>query len=471
MKRLSCLCAILALILCVFLTACGAPAPQGNPPSPPAPPPFDSQQIQLSFGAMSDTHLGDTNTEESFRRVLRYIKQTVGATPDLYMVSGDLTDSTGSTSEKTEIRLFKQVFEQETARETPLLYCLGPTHDVPSGAPVENYRMLYYSTFGAAYFKDDLQSNAMLAKGFRHLKVKGYHFFAIDWPGGESKSYAQEDLSWLQNELQKAENEDPSKPIFVSVHVPNVSQLTAIFAKFPQIFCFTGHVHNSVAREDSINQDAGFTNVHCGGVNYYRVDGYNRFYASDNPYLNLGDIYAFAQGLVVQVDANQNVRITRVDGYNGATLDTIWDIHTGDLTKYTAQRKFSAKNCTFKEDADLKLAIDGSSLTVSFDAAASGEAGPAQYYKIELLTPNAKGNYQVLEHVELSSQQVFYPNDIDIPDCHYRYMFADVSDLSDFAVVVTAYDCWDTSENALVYTNGNYTHNGQTAGSASCADA
>ncbi|MBQ8494337.1 MAG: hypothetical protein IJ465_01120 [Clostridia bacterium] len=457
---------LLSLILCpcLLLSACRTPDRQDDVTPEPTPA-FDPGSVQLSFSAISDTHIGDTNTEESFRRILRYTKDVIGAAPDVYMVSGDLTDTTGSTAEKDQIRLFKSIFEEETANEAPLLYSLGPTHDVPSAAPVENHRMLFYSTFGPSYYENGLEGTTMLAKGFRHITVKGYHFFAIDWPGGADRSYAQEDLNWLQNELQQAAAEDPAKPIFVSVHVPDVDQLNAVFAKFPQIFCFTGHVHNSVAREDSISQDNGYTSVHCGAVNYYRVDGYNRFYKKDNPYLGLGDIYAFAQGLVVQVDAAQNVRITRIDGYNQTVLGTAWDIPTGDLTKYTDARKAGAANCSFGNDAGLQVTVtDSATLSVRFDAAASGDAGPAQYYQIELLMPDAAGAYEVVQHAEISSQQVFFPNDVGIPELHYSHTFTDLNGLSDFAVVVTAWDCWGVSENAMVYTNGNYSHNGATAG-------
>ena len=178
--------------------------------------------------------------------------------------------------------------------------------------------------------------------------------------------------------------------------------------------------------------------------------------------------YAFAQGLIVQVDSHQNVRITRVDGYNQATLETVWDVHTGDLTKYTEQRQTTATNCSFDANDHLKLRIDGSSLSASFDAASSAEAGPAQYYQVELLVPDARGQYQVIQHAEMSSQQVFYPHDVGISDCHYQHLFTEVGNLADFALVVTAWDCWDVSENALVYTNGRFVYVGQADGSVSC---
>ncbi len=465
MKKFLCLCLTFIVLACLMLSACQSE----NPKDPERA--FDESAIQLSFGAISDTHLGDKNADESLRRVLRYIQTTIGTTPDIYLLSGDMTNTTAKTEEKTEIQLFKTVFEEVTANKTPLLYSLGPSHDLPSAAPCESVRMLYYSTFGPSYFANDLEPSTMLAKGFRHMNVKGYHFFAIDWPGGAAKTYAAEDLNWLETSLKAAADEDPNKPIFISVHVPDVEQLTAIFAKFPQIVCFTGHVHNSVAREDSITQDAGFTNVHCGGVNYYRVDGYNRFYKDDNPYLALGNIHDFAQGLVVQVDVHQNVRITRVDGYNNAILGSPWEFAAGNVTKYTAARKYSAANCSFDDTAKLKVVAKDRSLSVSFDAAKTGEAGPAQYYKIELLAPDATGKYTVLEHVELSSQQVFFPNDQNIPDYHYAHTFANVNSLSDFAVVVTAWDCWDVSENALMYTNGSYKHAGPISGTAQYTNA
>ena len=81
------------------------------------------------------------------------------------------------------------------------------------------------------------------------------------------------------------------------MHVPGVKSVEKILSKYSQVICFTGHLHNSVAREDSINQDLGFTRVHCGGTNYYRVNGYDTF--DGTPFLNMGNIYEFAQALLV----------------------------------------------------------------------------------------------------------------------------------------------------------------------------
>lgn len=447
------------LILVILVTSLfGCSSPSITSPTASPEPQNDAhllgvKDMALTVCAMSDIHMGDNNTEESFTRAMRFMKEA-NVSPDAYIFAGDLTNTTAGSSSSAQVEKFKNIYEQ-FASPSQMVYCLGPSHDVPHSESTETAQKIFTDTFGQEYYSSNLETEEARAQGVRWTKIKGYNFFALDWNSqSDTGAPANKILTWLRKTLQAETEADPDKPIFVTVHVPDISTVRAVLLRFPQVICFTGHVHNSVAREDSINQDYKFTNIHCGGQNYYRVNGYERF--SEDPFLDLGDIYAFGQAVYLQVDQNNNVTITRVDTYNGKIIGEKWEIGPDKREVYTKDRVDTVEKCMFQENAVLDIKQIENQLVVSFDACKTGGAGPALYYQIQIYAPNVRGKYVVKDHKEIASQQVFYPNDEGIPSLHYSYTFSDLDCLDNYAVVVTAIDCWNTSGNALIYTNGTY---------------
>ena len=412
----------------------------------------ETDNVTLRFGVMSDTHIGAT-VGDNMNRALGALKGISGDKLDLMLFSGDLTDTVGSTVTDDQIKTFRSKYNREM-EGTPFVFCLGSTHDLPaqSGATrpttLETIRGLYKDTLGN--FDYDLAADAYVDAGVRHAVMNGYHVFAVDYLATDAA------LSQMVTEMQALTAEDPDKPIFAILHNPAESHVTSLFADFPQVICFSGHYHNSSAREDSIKQDGGYTQVHIGGTAYYRVDGYNRFNTS-NPFLNLGNIYKFAQSLYVEVADDNTVTITRVDGYTGKTFGEPWVITPERRDVYTDARKETAEPCTFPDDAAIEIYEGGSAVQVVFDGATMGDAGPALYYNISLLEKNNQGQYVVVQTADVGSQQVFYPNDEGIPEGHYTHTFRGVT-ISDYAIVIRAVDCWQTSTDVLVYSTGGYQH-------------
>ena len=412
----------------------------------------EGANVTLRLGVMSDTHLGD-NVGSNMDYALQALKAVSGNRLDLMLFSGDLTNTTGSTVADTQIKSFRSKYNREMSG-TPFVFCLGSTHDLPamSGntrpATLETIRGLYKDTLGN--FDLDLSADTYADTGIRHAVTNGYHIFTIDYlPTTEA-------LEQMVTEMEALTAADADQPIFVILHNPAETYITSLFAEFPQVICFSGHYHNSSAREDSIKQDGGYTQVHIGGTAYYRVDGYNRFNTSD-PFLELGNIYKFAQSLYVEVDEENTVTIYRVDGYTGETFGEPWVITPDRRDVYTDARKETAKPCTFPEDAKIDVYEGSTAVQVDFDGATMGDAGPALYYNISLLEKNDQGQYVVVQTADVGSQQVFYPNDEGIPSLHYSHTFRGVN-VSDYAIVIRAVDCWQTSTSVLVYSTGGYQH-------------
>ena len=156
-----------------------------------------------------------------------------------------------------------------------------------------------------------------------------------------------------------------------------------------------------------------------------------------------------------------------MDTYNGKPIGNAWIIGAGKFGKYGSVRRLNAEKCAFEQDAKFKIIETEGTLSVAFDAAVSGGAGPAIYYRIDVYGLNDSGVYELAGKKAVSSRQVFYPNDIGIPDYCYTAEFTDFKYLDNYAVVVTAADCWNQSSNALVYTNGSYVYSGNSAGRVS----
>ncbi len=448
----------MALMLCIsVLAGCGetkpttpgqtTQAPTATLPAATQFPDFGDADALLTFCAMSDVHMGATNTVTKFDNAMAYLS-SLKYKPEAYLFVGDLTDTVGSTKMPSQIRQFKSIYEDH-AKPEQMVYCLGPTHDVPANEDGTAQQQLFAATLGDDYVSQGEQ-------GIRHQIIQGFHFFSIDWEGAAGGAISKARQTWLTAALDEAQQEDPDKPIFVLYHAPDTGTLTGILRKYPQVVCFTGHVHNSVAREDAISQDYKYTSVHCGGMNYYRVTGYDRFY--DNPYEFLGNIYDFGQALYVQVDQDNNVTIQRLDTFNQVAIEQPWVVGPDRRDVYVRNRRKTAKPCTFSEDSQLIAKVSGNDVTVAWDACTKGDAGPALYYQVSLYVADGKGGYTLEDQRELSSQQVFYPNDAGIPKQYYRWTFKSVRNLQDYAVTVTAMDCWQMSKDALVYTNGTFAY-------------
>ncbi|MCQ2430829.1 MAG: metallophosphoesterase [Clostridia bacterium] len=411
-----------------------------------------SGEVLFSFAVMTDTHIGDKNTTESLERLMKYLSSFDKA-PEAYMHAGDVTNGMGTQKDTAQIDTFKSIYEKYSTPDR-FFYCMGPTHDTPEQDDGREYRVLFEQTMGDAYYTDTLEPYEMTESGLRHKVFGGYHFFTVDWDGANDGRPTAAQQAYLDEELAALTAEDPDKPVFVITHM-TTSALNNVLKRYPQTICFRGHLHNSIAREDNIDQDLGFTIVYAGGVDYYRVDGYNRY--NKDEFLELGDKYAFAQGLYVQIDSANHVHITRVDGYNGTTIGRKWVVGTDLERKYTSDRKSDYRKCSFAR-SDAQITATDTALSVSFDACRSGEAGPAIYYSVKLLRKNADGQYEVTETKDMSSRQVFFPNDVGVPDLYYTVIFVDPDGFGDYAVCISAFDCFGESENAIVYSKlGDYT--------------
>lgn len=404
---------------------------------------FDENNIVLSFGAVSDTHIGREGQMDKLRTAMNILNARTDFGLDAFLIVGDITDMAGHLLDDTEIKLFKQVIEEGRGIETSILYVLG-NHDLKKGGDPTIMSTMFYETLGEDFYDADVNDVDEIIAGRRHWLVNGYHFLGVDFDW-DADDYVGEHILWLDSELQAITEEEPNKPVFVAVHFPSSANLDKVLSKYPQVICFTGHVHRPLNSDSAIRQ-RDYTNLDCGGLYYYiapKIDGMDQ--------ANLGDIYNFAQGYLIEVDINNNVRVRRQNFMNDSEYEPVWYVPAPreDRTHllYT-QDKVEFEKPRFDEEEITITSETSDVITGKFRSAKNGSS-PVEYYIVTL--------YQIVDGVIekevmcLSSQYAIHSMD-DMPD-EIEFGFERKAD--DYAITVVAYDCHSQSQ-TIYYSKGMY---------------
>ena len=384
---------------------------------------FDDKNIVLTFAALSDTHMAGNKYQydSSYNILTSVINQceqfATTKKLDAVCFAGDIGNCTNSPGnilapEEGQTREEAQVAQGKIEREnllraiidstdpaTKLFYCLG-NHDSRNGSNAQLYidslsgkNKQYYNRF----FGDDLDKEAMV-KGNRHVKINGYSFVALE-ADCDDNGY-----KWLENTLNSIVKENPQQTIFVFHHYAPASlafasagqnkKLRTVLEKFPQVIVFSGHTHSQIDFDNAMMQsDKGFISMTCGGANNLN-EGRIVTTAGGSP-LNApnSDMKGYNQGLVVEVDKNGNVRISRYNFKIGKKTASSYVIPAvkKDGTRsldYTKDRKDKISAPVFIS-GDISAQKLGKNIKLKFPAAAS----PTQkIYRYEITITNTATN-------------------------------------------------------------------------------
>jgi len=261
MKEFFCILACAALF-----AACGErePGPGQEPP-------------ELVFGVMSDTHLGapalSGKTPEE--RLIKAYEKFTGINPsmDAIITAGDFSDD----GKEETFRSYKAIMDRYSTAKNNLL-SMGNHDNYDLYGITENLT----GTEAEKRFKDVF--------GFEPRQdkvINGYHFITVSTRDGayNTTSY-QVHKAWLEERLEKANAEDPHKPIFVFIHhtmdrtkligskqaeAKGSGDLYDVFAKYPQVVTFSGHSHVSTMDPRNIWQ-GDYTALNCGSALYTALD-------------------------------------------------------------------------------------------------------------------------------------------------------------------------------------------------------
>lgn len=305
---------------------------------------FDEKNIVLSFGVLSDIHIMSGRDDEGsairYRKSVEMVYRLSARRPELFFIPGDMTQNTVYDPPSLhEIDDFKSLTDRYLDPETALVFCTG-NHD---GNTHRSYEKEFTEVFTATeadvarYYKYDVDMESVRSfSGNRHAVVCGYHFLSV----GIYKDY----VSYLKPILDELTAKDPLRPVFVAYHFPaadtvyathyagagndtyeNVAfhddwsgfrDLRRLLDNYPQVILFAGHTHCALEDPRAIWQGT-FTAIDTAAVQCLDDGSLINFSHRIPVNATHGDAFVGFEGLLAEVDASFNVRLTCFNANRG----------------------------------------------------------------------------------------------------------------------------------------------------------
>lgn len=258
----------------------------------------------LSFAVVSDIHVSENYSYVYNRNYTRMVRDVIRSMPDaqVLMIDGDVTNNGKPAEFKILGRLLSQFQDQ-----IPQYLLLG-NHDLALNRGewgAQLYNFLSYTKMPGVYYDFWLG-------GIRFLCLGSQESVETD---DVSASLLEDQLEWLSEKLEGAQDADPDAPIFVFLHQPlqntvtgsedstilQNDQLAEILSRYPQAILFTGHTHAALDA-GKVLWDGGkdrFSAVHSGSVS--SLWDFSEESAAGGPDTGAKGIMEGSQGLKIEV--------------------------------------------------------------------------------------------------------------------------------------------------------------------------
>ena len=415
---------------------------------------FDASEIVLTFAVLSDIHMGLYKQDEKLQNSMDFLKSRLVNKLDAIMIAGDITNSYNASKDESQITTVRDILVNTFPEETAFFYCLGRGHDCggyeTSGVNKtgDEQRKKFYELLGERFRVGETQTYEQTIEGYKHAVIGGYNFLAVDM---FATDYSNQSLKWLENKLKDITTAEPTKPVFVTTHVPVTSSFSNVLNKFPQVIHFSGHDHNPFNTPRAIHQSK-FTELYSGGMAYYRETNVDSLSVNDN-----GNNFEYSQGFVVEVDVNNNVRVLRYDMYYKDILDVSFVIPSpkedgSHLDLYTVQRFRDGKKPVFPENAEITFEFPEEnikdSVKISFPAAQSVDGMEISHYAISAVIKDGGGNQHTVK-MNVSSLLVKHPDGKGLPEV-YTVEIPGVAPPYSYKVTIKAFSCSGKSSESLI---------------------
>ena len=426
----------LAAVMCLGMAPLSVSAAEEDSPA------FNENEIVFTFANLSDTHIGYGNNDEILRNTLATIQEFAPNGIDAVLFNGDQTQD----GTKEQAQLFASILKEAfDVTKVPMIVTHG-NHDVYwSGCMT---RAEFVDAYGSDLYLFD-QDMTSIYKGNRHVEVNGYHFISVDiqtfMPNYNTLSSDTE--TWLKNTLDRIVGQNPDAYVFVSCHSPAKdtvygsmsddvkdtgnwgasAQLDSVLKEYPQVILFAGHTHYGINLETNINQST-YTQINSGSASDIEFD-----------MTNVENRRSFSQGMIVDVDKDNNIRITRIDIAKKMVIKQPWyiDAYKADgssLTRYSKETRL-ANNRTPQFPAGIEvIEVSGTELRIDFKAAMDDDM--VFYYEIEVLNENG---------AKIASKTIVTPfyNDPQLKNMPKSYSTTFTGEFKyPYTVKVRAYDCY-----------------------------
>lgn len=331
------------------------------------------------FIVISDIHLGASESKEKVANTLQVLLEKTPAA-DALVVVGDLTDN-GRDDQYDDLI---SIFSSHVPADMPVYYLMG-NHD-------------HYTADAEARYEEKLQQDL-----HQFFSIKEYPFITISMSGKHTDNYDDRAKAFLSENLKKAQEEYPGKPIFVFIHcgVKNTAYGTgadegwgtdafeSILKPYPQAMVFSGHSHFPVGDPRSIHQEY-FTSLNDGSVTYSEIE--KGFTEGIHP----PGYREVTEGFIVNVKSNGDVEVERWDTYRNEEILPRWTIKAPhDGSAFTYKGRTGGKAPYFVEQAKPEVSeIASTSCLVRFIQADDDEV--VHHYRVEAVDK--------LEHVDAQAR-------------------------------------------------------------------
>lgn len=434
---------------------------------------FDPENIVFSFAAISDMHIANSTTDAAAKKLenafIQLKKQALIDDKDgldAVFAVGDLIDSGGYGNKFSQMENYKAIYEKVfSPAETPMIFAPG-NHDVAwNGSGVFSVGYLN-DILGEDYFLTDIDKDALSEEGNRHCVVNGFHVITLLPVSSNPVTYTAATKTWLDETLARITEENPNQFVFVLTHpmiyntvygsdlgpdlYPGITNMwytkdiTDILSKYNQVVTFGGHLHFPLNDPRSIMQTA-FTSLGCGSVRYMAIEAGG--YEDMAGVTTMVDKDEFSQGLLVQLDKNGNMRITRMDFYHDELIGEDWTVSYpvsdgSHLMKYTDARGNDENNePPTLSTLDVTLGeISGSSQTVSVSFAAGADDEFVHHYRLAIWKADSPDS-SILASYRILSDFYCHANTADMKKTWERNLGVFETDTS-YVVALVAYDSW-----------------------------
>ncbi len=407
-----------------------------------ADPAFDANDIVFTIAALSDTHIGFGDNEAIMDSVLKEFKTYTKNEINAVVFAGDQTQD----GTRPQAQAFSQILRNNfDVSKIPMIFAHG-NHDVYwSGCMT---RAEFVSAYGEDMYQFD-KDMAGAALGNRHIEVGGYHFLTVDietyMPNYNTLSATTE--TWLKNKLDQITAKDSEKHVFVVCHSPAMDttygsmsddirgtgewgasrELDTILKNYPQVVLLTGHTHYGTNLETNINQSS-YTQMNLGS-------------ATDTEYehLLLENRRSYSFGALLEIDSNDNIRITRIDFLHDSVIKQPWYIDaykagTDCLSRYSKETRLANNRAPQFPGGVQVTEVSASELRIDFKAASDDD----MVYYYDIWVEDAAGRKIV------SRQEVTpfydYPTLVGMP-ANYSFTLTGNFEYP-YTVKVRAYDCF-----------------------------
>jgi hypothetical protein len=243
----------------------------------------------------------------------------------------------------------------------------------------------------------------MKEKPFTHKVINGYHF--INW-GSENGSLdnPNQNINWIEKQINIALEDDKNKPIFVTTHFAaedtvygsdawGTKSIKIVLSKYPNVIHFSGHSHFSLIDERSIWQKE-FTSIQTQSVSYTELE--KGFENGPYPCDEYGDIQIAGKnfmGLIMDVN-DSKIEIQRISFENDTLYEKPWVIErTININnfKYTFEKRNKERNkpkFIFEKEEDKKIIFEKDEKMkdgIAFKFKSAFHENFVQSYKMQLI--------------------------------------------------------------------------------------